>query len=81
MSVGDPPSISTFTAQEVFEHWLYGIAFHQDADRQASVALLASEGARFQWSVQSTGLHLAGRILDLDDVIADFLGQPRLPRI
>jgi hypothetical protein len=81
VAAGDAPNISTFTAQEVFEHWLYGIAFHQDADRQASVALLESEGARFQWSVQATGLQLAGRILDLDDVIADFLGQPRLPRI
>jgi hypothetical protein len=78
---GDPPNATTFTAQEVFEHWLYGIVFHQDTDRQVAVRLLESEGARFQWSVQSTGLQLAGRILDLDDVIADFLGQPRLPRI
>jgi hypothetical protein len=78
---GDPPNLSTFTTEEVFEHWLYGIAFHQDPDRQASVALLESEGAHFQWSVQATGLQLAGRTLDLDDVVADFLGQPRLPRI
>jgi len=81
VSAGDPPNDSTFTAQEVFEHWLYGIAFHQDDHRQASVALLASEGARFQWSVQATGLQLAGRILDLDDIVADFLQQPMLPRI
>ena len=81
MLVGDPPNLSTFTAQEVFEHWLYGIAFHQDSDRQAAVALLESEGPRFQWSVQATGLQLAGRTLDLDDVVAEFLGQPQLARI
>ena len=78
---GDPPNLKSFTAQEVFEHWLYGIAFHQDIDRQESVTLLESEGARFQWSVQATGLQLAGRIMDLDDIVADSLQQPRLPRI
>jgi len=81
LTAGEPPNIATFTAQEVFEHWLYGIAFHQDADRQESVRLLESEGARFQWSVQAIGLQLAGRMLDLDDVVADFLGQARLARI
>jgi hypothetical protein len=81
VSTGETPKVSTYSTQEVFEHWLYGIAFHQDEDRQESVRLLSSEGARFQWSVQATGLKLAGRILDLDDVIADLLGQPRLPRI
>lgn len=81
VSTGGALDVSTFNTQEVFEHWLYGIAFHQDVDRQSSVRLLASEGAHFHWSVQATGLKLAGRILDLDDGIADFLGQPRLPRI
>jgi len=70
-----------FTAQQIFEHWMYGIAFHQDADRQASVQLLASTGPAFPLSVQSTGLLIAGRILDLDDAVADLLGEPRLPRI
>jgi plasmid stabilization system protein ParE len=81
VSAGEPPNMLTFSTQEVLEHWLYGIAFHQDEDRQVSVSLLSSEGARFHASVQATGLKLAGRILDLDDVIADFLGEPRLPRI
>ena len=70
-----------FTSQQIFEHWLYGIAFHQDTDRQSSIRLLAGTGRAFPFSVQSTGLLIAGRILDLDDVIADFLGEPRLPRI
>jgi hypothetical protein len=68
-------------AKDVFESWLYGIAFHQDADRQADVNRLASTGAMFLWSVQASALQIAGRILDLDDVVADFLGQARLPRI
>jgi hypothetical protein len=70
-----------FTPQQVFEHWLYGIAFHQDLERQASVQLLASVGAAFPFSVQSTGLLIAGRILDLDDVVAGFLGESQLQRI
>ena len=53
----------TFNAQAVLEHWLYGVAFHQDDVRQQVVQLLA------------------GRILDLDDLVADFLSEPRLPRI
>ena len=81
VSAGDPPNVTIFTAEEVFEHWLYGIAFHQDVERQAAVRLLESEGARFQWSVQATGLQLAGRILDLDDVVADVMERPRLARI
>lgn len=31
--------------------------------------------------VQKVALQLAGCILDMDDVIADWLGQERLPRI
>jgi len=70
-----------FTAQHILEHWMYGVAFHQDLDRQDSVRLLAAAGDSFALSVQSTALLLAGRILDLDDVIADHLGEPRLDRI
>ena len=62
-----------FTTKEVFDHWLYGVAFHQDVDRQPSVRLLSSTGFRFTWSLQATSLQLAGRILDLDDVVRTFL--------
>lgn len=75
---GEPAS---YTAQEVFETWLYGVAFHQDPAREEAVARLEAEGAMFLWSVQSTSLQLAGRIMDLDDVIAEVSGQKRLPRI
>jgi hypothetical protein len=79
--VGDGSNMAVFTAQQVFEHWLYGIAFHQDPERQEPVRLLASLGVDFSWSVQTTALQLAGRILDLDDVVADALRQPRLERL
>ncbi len=81
VSVDDDQHPRRFTAKEVFEHWLYGVTFHQDSDRQTVVGRLASTGARFQLSVQSTALQLAGRILDLDDVVADLLEEPRVPRI
>lgn len=79
--IGDGLDPDVLMAKEVFESWLYGVAFHQDAGRQVTVSRLATTGAMFPWSVQSTALQIAGRILDLDDVVADFLSQPRLPRI
>jgi hypothetical protein len=79
--LGDGNNLAVFTAQQVFEHWLYGIAFHQDPKRQDSVRLLASHGVGFPWSFQATALQLAGRILDLDDVVADYLKEARLERL
>ncbi len=76
---GKVPSI--LSTNEVFDAWLYGIAFHQDPQREPTVRRLATAGARFLWSVQATSLQLAGRILDLDDVIADVLNEERLPRL
>lgn len=73
--------VKSFSTQQVFDTWMYGIAFHQDPERQADVQLLATEGPWFMHSVQATSLQLAGRILDLDDVLADWLAEPRLPRI
>jgi hypothetical protein len=70
-----------YSATEVFEHWLYGIVFHQDLDRQPAVERLEHTGARFLWAVQAISLQLAGRILDLDDAIAYALGEDLLPRI
>lgn len=79
--VGDGSNMAVFTAQGVFETWLYGIAFHQDEDRQDAVRILISTGYEFQMSVQLTALQLAGRIMDLDDLAADFLNEPRLERL
>ena len=79
--IGDDLEPDVLMAKDVFESWLYGIAFHQDADRQVDVNRLRSTGAMFLWSVQATALQIAGRILDLDDVVSDFLGEARLPRI
>ncbi len=68
---------------EIFEAWLYGLAFHQDLERQPLVNELAkyNAGLAFPFAVQMIGLRLAGAILDLDDIIADTLREPRVPRI
>jgi hypothetical protein len=81
ITLDDGLAPATFDAQQVFECWLYGIAFHQDPDRQDSVRRLGEAGFEFSKSFQSTALQLAGRILDLDDVVADFLGETRIARI
>jgi hypothetical protein len=79
--VDDGLEPKVFTAQEVFEHWLYGVVFHQDQWRQEPVRRLAALGFPFPRSVQATALQLSGRIIDLDDVVADFLGEQRVERI
>ena len=79
--ISDGSHTAIFTAQGVFETWLYGMVFHQDPDRQPAVQTLTATGYEFPLSVQSTALQLAGRIIDLDDVVADFLKEPRLERL
>jgi len=73
--------------EEFFETWLNGYTFHQDAIADPT-AKGPYEGFRelglglaVDAVVQKVALQLAGCILDMDDVIADWLGQERLPRI
>ncbi len=81
LAIDDGESTTLVPAVEVLETWFHGIAFHQDPLRQDRVRELETTGARFSWHVQSTVLQLAGRILDLDDIVADFLGEDRVPRL
>jgi hypothetical protein len=69
--------------RDVFEAWLYGLVFHQDEEHQAIAEELAKYmgGGAFPFTVNLVALQLAGAVLDLDDVIADFLGEARVPRI
>ncbi len=70
-----------------FETWLNGYTFHQDSIKDPT-ANGPYEGFRemglglaVDAVVQKVALQLAGRILDLDDVIADWRVGQRLPRI
>src|SRR6266581_5176279 len=55
--------------REVLEAWLYGVAFHQDYDRQWLADELAKYqgGAAFPFAVNFITLQLAGVTMDLDD--------------
>ncbi|HYT73861.1 MAG TPA: hypothetical protein VEL79_03845 [Vicinamibacterales bacterium] len=69
--------------EEFFETWLNGYTFHQD-DRTAGPYEGFRElglGLAVDAIVQKVALQLAGCILELDDVIADWRGEERLPRI
>jgi hypothetical protein len=81
LSIGDGQEPDSYTAAEVLDTWLHGLVFHQDPVRQRDATRLLSAGPGFPWSVQRVALLLAGRILDLDDVIAERLSAPQLPRI
>ena len=81
IAIHDGASPAQFTAEEVFKVWLHGISFHQNPQLQESVQRLGQTGFEFSRSFQSTALQLAGRALDLDDIVADLIGEPRVPRI
>ncbi len=70
-----------YLPRDVFEHWMYGGIFHLDPDRRPHYEQLLKLGLYFEYFVQAICLMLAGRVLDLDDVVADFLGEPQLPRL
>jgi hypothetical protein len=69
--------------KDVFDAWLYGVAFHQDPERRPLLEELGKYqgGAALPFAVHTVALRLSGPILDLDDVVADFLGEERVPRI
>ena len=70
-----------FTPLEIVETWLYSGVIHNDADRAADYQALSAHGKRFTYAVQSSILLAAGRILDLDDILAEWLHEPPLPRL
>ena len=67
-------------SEELLEAWMYGEVFHQDPDKRQLLQLLRKHPL-FQFNLQSTVMLLCGRVLDLDDIVADLLGEPRVPRI
>lgn len=71
----------TVGPREIFDIWLYYGAFHQDLSKKEIYEELARFGPRFQWGVHAIALQLTGCVLDLDDIIADLLNEPRVPRI
>jgi len=72
---------AAYSPRDFFETWLYHGVFHTDVSRKADYDALSQLGDVFPYIVQGVVLHLAGRVLDLDDVIADALEQPRVPRL
>lgn len=70
-----------FTAGKLFHHWINGLLFHQDPDKKKIYDKLDEGGGFAQFGCQGVALRLAGRILDLDDVIAEILDQEPVERI
>ena len=75
------------THEEFFNTWLNGYTFHQDAfedptKRGAYEAFIAlGLTPAVEAVVQKVALQLAGCIIEMDDVIADWIKEERLPRI
>ena len=66
------------THAEMFEAWIDAVVFHDvPAKRQPFLAMADELGK----AVEGIGLHLAERIaerlLELDDLVAEFLGEPK----
>ena len=70
-----------FSARQVLHTWLNARLAHYVPDVQADHDALSAAGAYFPFILQAIVLKLAGCALDLDDLIASALGQPRLARI
>ena len=67
------------THAELFEAWIDAVVFHDIPTKRQPFLALAEELGRV---VEGIALHLANRIadrlLELDDVIASFLGEPKV---
>lgn len=63
--------------RDVFEAWLYGVAFHQDPARLALVDELSKyqHGQAFPYAVNLIALRLIEQIMALDAVVSSFLGE------
>ena len=70
-----------YTARRMFDTWMNAAVLHQDKKRQDSYELLRLTGAFAPWVVHGMALRLAGCIMDLDDVVARFLGEEPMSRI
>ena len=66
------------THAQMFEAWIDAVVFHDIPTKRQPFLVLADELGK---AVEGIALHLANRIadrlLELDDLIADFLGDPR----
>jgi hypothetical protein len=69
-----------YSAADVLETFMYGEELHRDIDRREDLERLRSTGGFAAGIAHGMLLALAGRIIDLDDVIADFLGEKQLER-
>jgi hypothetical protein len=75
---GEPVAL---TMREVLNAWLYTANFHDEGDHEAAYQALSAYAECFHVAVQFAVLQVAGCVLDMDDVVADYLGEARLPRI
>lgn len=73
ISISDGESPERYDGRAVLDHWLNGIAFHQDAHRERDVRRLKENGALFLWQVQEITRLLAELTLQLDSLAATLL--------
>jgi len=71
-----------YTARRMFDTWMNAAVLHQDKKRLEAYELLRlADDAFAPWVVHGMVLRLAGCIIDMDDLVASFLGEEPLPRI
>lgn len=73
--------LKSYTARQVFNTWMNTRGFHFDPSIESDHQVLSDVGHYFLFILQAIVLHLAGCVLALDDLVADALGEARLPRI
>jgi hypothetical protein len=70
-----------YSHEDILKAWLYGGSFHQNPECEREWEVLQGIGFFAEFAVQAIVLRIAGCVLDLDDAVADVLGERRLPRL
>ena len=63
--------------EEILNVWLYGYLIHQDSDKKEQLKRLSQLGAVVNWVLEKVIIQLTDCVLQLDDIVADILGQER----
>lgn len=80
--IGNPAS-NPYSPRQIVDTWINHDRFHHDDRARGEEYQVLSEafGENFETAVQMIVLQIAGRIIDLDDLVADALGEDRVDRI
>jgi len=67
--------------EEILKNWFDGSLVHQDSDKKDQLRRLSQLGGLAELVLEKILIQMADCILQFDDVVADLVGQARLPKV